>query len=1269
MRNSKYRSGMCMRTRLLSVPWKFTASKTDDEREWDSNLERIRGSRSADVRTELYRGADEDGVPFVSETPKATALKSVSLDSSSFLGVPSTEHDMKLRSQSDGDVIDGGSQTSSGRNKRRKIATLINRVRHTGRRSTVSCMNSQSMKCEDFKIHVPTTGRQHSEDVFYPQNPVNENVYCGILRCLLHPLGNPDVTTGLRPGDLIHRLKEVFEVNQEEQEFYIRQEMFHRPHSIQANICIIEAKGLHTDTLENCNPYCLVNIYHPLHRNSSFSPKTSPKPSPKSSPQLKKHSTTLPTEVEEMLKTNTAKHTVDPQWNEEFQLPMEDLLTDEIHLFICNQDQESGAEKPHHDKLHLLSSLLKNVLHVSDHDRLDQHLFGKVIIPVREIPAQGCDWWWDITSPSSKGSKLSWGKCHIKVHLSHQQSSVTGSQPFSVEDYYQAAEQFYKHAIKGLEVNAPLDPYLNKQDSRILDLFAQSYGISKLSQILIHIVVLLEWSSSHDDITTVDQALQVTLQELQMIWASKQFDISACSQKMPITDAEIMMYRRAAKNYISTLSDQLDNNIELFPPYLDNINTLRQKFGVCILLLELDLWDSKSSPHSPLTQKILRKLQDDTDHWTSEKVEQIYSHDTVQDPVIPRMNALVELTNLLSSHCLPMGVVNNLYNTLGIGYFRIVSFCVERKISLLIKELCHELDVYQRKYHQFSVNITYSSRLALRMFFAAKKFYSVVRDNVSRRDVFRLTIHQYQDWFLDALVFWLQTFRTECLNRIERALEIDKDVVVTHSLVKFSNSSVDVKACFAQITEEWRQIDYHDPDASVMGIIKITDLICDGARIYTDKIHVMMEKSNFYDDGDEQFDITERLCITLNNIEHVRQYLKELPVLLDWESVCMLLSTKHENDDIGNKSSSTLSRLITSAGQEILLKCSLLIAQIVEKMKVDMARFMGIFTQKTPEKASSIDQLFQYLSTNLRTLKERLFDSMYPHITEELWKTITELMEEQVFIGERPEYYSQMKQFLRALTSYFAKDGLEESKIQTEQYNSLKARLELSSLSTEELMLEYFNNLADDIVNEATSDFLGNLAVKVSYIEETRGNVTIFIKVIRASDLPGLDHSGLSDPYVVVSLYPKTMFGHNKPQKTKVVEQTLNPVFNTTFQFPNVPREYMSVRGAVLLLSILDHDKIGSDDFAGEVAIHLSSISPMEMSTTVDSKHAIMLPIKRPTRQTQGPYKVLVERSNWDKTAKLFITDRRRFIEKQRQRTDLNSRMSGFLSFFRGKKS
>jgi Ca2+-dependent lipid-binding protein len=54
--------------------------------------------------------------------------------------------------------------------------------------------------------------------------------------------------------------------------------------------------------------------------------------------------------------------------------------------------------------------------------------------------------------------------------------------------------------------------------------------------------------------------------------------------------------------------------------------------------------------------------------------------------------------------------------------------------------------------------------------------------------------------------------------------------------------------------------------------------------------------------------------------------------------------------------------------------------------------------------------------------------------------------------------------------------------------------------------------------------------------------------VLRGNNLPGLDASGYSDPYVEVSLQPQRMFGFTRSQKTHVVKQTLNPVFNVTFQ-------------------------------------------------------------------------------------------------------------------------
>lgn len=50
---------------------------------------------------------------------------------------------------------------------------------------------------------------------------------------------------------------------------------------------------------------------------------------------------------------------------------------------------------------------------------------------------------------------------------------------------------------------------------------------------------------------------------------------------------------------------------------------------------------------------------------------------------------------------------------------------------------------------------------------------------------------------------------------------------------------------------------------------------------------------------------------------------------------------------------------------------------------------------------------------------------------------------------------------------------------------------------------------------------------------------------MEATELPGMDMSGTSDPYVKVTLLPD-----KKPKfETKVHRKTLNPVFNETFIF------------------------------------------------------------------------------------------------------------------------
>ncbi|KAL5016347.1 hypothetical protein ScPMuIL_005936 [Solemya velum] len=1145
------------------------------------------------------------------------------------------------------------------------------KVHDRGKHSNRERKNSEQMnkhKClrrRDFQIYIPGCFLQ---SVDYQ----HETIYRDLLRTLLHPLGKPDTSLGVRPGDLLDHLKEVFDIDRDDHEFFIREEILHKPKHLQVNLNIVEGQGFHkpADSKKDWSPFCLLSTVRP--NRSRGSPKTSPKNSPKASPKVRKIHNSPSIDQGDVVRTQSSQRCESPKWNEEFQLPVEDFLSDEIHVFVCDADADVyNAEQRltmpvvESSRHHGLKNLFRMIRQMPDQDK-GCGCLGKIIIPVRDIPVCGAEGWFDVVSFCSPGSKTKVvGQCHLRLDISYGHEEYESGEYISIEDYYEAAQQIASYVLLKSKLSGSQEGTLPLQDKRILDIFARSHKISKLSQSVIIVIVLLELAVSNRDLSNCEVMLNKALQELQMTWAAMQLEHDI-AQKMPLTDGVISLYRKSALAYIEAVCAEIDSLPPLFPPNIDTLTTLKAEFGATVGLLELDLWDSSSSPQREVTQQLLHRLQGDLSEWVNEKLAGVAKHDAVKDAVIPEVTTVVEIVDTTSSHCSPLGVVRNFYNMLGINYYRVTSFAAEKKVSCRVKELMFEMDKYQKRYHSYAVNISASSRLTLRLYFAIRKFYSIIRDNISRREIYRLTICNYQSWFQESLVFWLQTFKSECCSRMEKAIDIDKDVVLVTTLVKFSTSSVDVLSCFAKITEEWRQIDFHDADSALMGVTKITDLICDGARLYADKIHSILKGNCYYDNEQGQFDVTDRLCITLNNIEHVRQYLTELPELLDWDTIFMRIATRYESEDVGTQAKSMLNRLIRTASSEIILKSSLLLQQITEKMKVDISRYMEIFTKKNPEKAASVDKLIGYLSSNLETLNDRLMSPIFPRMVEQLWNTVLGLFDQQLQVGQKPEYYRQMKQHLRSLMSYFVRGGMEEQTINTHYLESLKSRLELNCMSSEDLVLEYYHSLTS--ILSTPVDYYGHLAIKTAYMEETRGNITLFVKVIRASDVPKLDTAGLSDPYVEISIHPQTMFGHVKPQRTRVIDKTLNPVFNTTFQFPNIPKQYLSVRGTVILCSVMDHDKFTSDDFAGEVMLPLPSITEIGMDYTVDSQPVVMLPLRHPVKPTHGPFQVLRERT-WDKSLKPFLSSRLKIMETKPEKSNSSNRMEGFFSFFTGLKT
>ncbi|XP_013775455.1 synaptotagmin-1-like [Limulus polyphemus] len=109
---------------------------------------------------------------------------------------------------------------------------------------------------------------------------------------------------------------------------------------------------------------------------------------------------------------------------------------------------------------------------------------------------------------------------------------------------------------------------------------------------------------------------------------------------------------------------------------------------------------------------------------------------------------------------------------------------------------------------------------------------------------------------------------------------------------------------------------------------------------------------------------------------------------------------------------------------------------------------------------------------------------------------------------------------------------------------------------------------------------LGRLQYKLDY---DFNNSNLAVTVIQAEDLPGMDMSGTSDPYVKVYLLPEK----KKKYETKVHRKTLNPVFNETFNFKVAFSEYAA---KTLVFAIFDFDRFSKHDQIGEVKVPLSTV-------------------------------------------------------------------------------
>lgn len=102
-----------------------------------------------------------------------------------------------------------------------------------------------------------------------------------------------------------------------------------------------------------------------------------------------------------------------------------------------------------------------------------------------------------------------------------------------------------------------------------------------------------------------------------------------------------------------------------------------------------------------------------------------------------------------------------------------------------------------------------------------------------------------------------------------------------------------------------------------------------------------------------------------------------------------------------------------------------------------------------------------------------------------------------------------------------------------------------------------------------------------------------------------MDPNGFSDPFVIVELLPHRIFPYCNEQQTNVHKKTLNPIFDECFEF-SVSLDQCRAPEAMVAFTVMDHDVLTANDFAGEAFLYLGNIPGVaDTGLGVDNFHGL----------------------------------------------------------------
>uniref|UniRef100_A0A3Q3BQ96 Unc-13 homolog D (C. elegans) n=1 Tax=Haplochromis burtoni TaxID=8153 RepID=A0A3Q3BQ96_HAPBU len=1034
--------------------------------------------------------------------------------------------------------------------------------------------------------------RRHKEMELKP-------LYKELLYTIAHKMGKPSSNEIFTDDQLRRYIREAFTMTESEHDSLLEKVQSTEPPVYCLMATVKEAKGiLGKDISGFSDPYCLLTIMEDEEESRTRQSRAKPLKS------VVKDAVSH----DKIYQTDIKKQTLNPIWNQTFILEFGHFAGASFHLEMWDKDEEVSLTQKLEEFTTNLNNLRRMIKEAKKEKGTDDFL-GKVVIKLKELHCTEDNWY---TLEPRTETYPNRGQCHLNLKFIHKGRDGTLSAGRSAYvNYCGILQQFVQAYISKQQSSAPWKGELCGEAQTLLELYATQNDLSPFLQDLAKWVA---YSKLYQSLEVDSSVLLQQLTSIEYHWHQQELPYQ---QKQELGDS-LHGFLQYGLCLVAKYRD-------IFPPTSSATPKLHRLLRILVQICKTQAFQKLNPAQFDLHDEVTDAMQKGTEDWFVIKKG-------LHQPMTKDLSEIGSaLSRLIGEVQEDIKHNKDVWNRVFVSAVQVDVFTVtyKRFDSLIAKEMRETLSLMEDQMEQKLANSLFPVYLSLQAIYKDKAF-------LQKRGVLELS--NFHEGFREALPYWLNQAFSTTQDRVERAVQVDQLQPLQTGVVpiKHSSSAVDLVACIQPICQLWEQLSWPDPEEAFMLMVKITEDVC---KIVVNYCKILKERVRVLSKNSDHGSAINMLCVVVNDLEHLRTVLTRLPTQLNWAGLRDRTHDVIGESQFKNTLPSQLQQAQSILGREIRSALDTLGKKLntdIETHVRNMSTRRRIPSKSTEDAAAPLMPLLVLLTPLWNNSVKIIHQVANQH----------QLQEGLMVFSQRLLYTLQcLEQCFHA-----EGNGLPLNKLHSDEYKALKSHLTHHSLNSQQLVEKYLEGKVFE-QKAYSGEKYGAVTLLASY---RRSDQRLRIEVLNAVNLLPMDSNGLSDPFVHLCLEPYHIFPEVEPRCTQIKNCDLNPLFDEAFEFL-VSLEQCQAHSACLVITVLDHDTLRSDDFEGEAFLSLRSIPGVakeskgdELSLQPNNVPAqIRLPLMHPKPNDNNILRLLESRKG-DREAQAFAKKRRQ-REKQSQ--------------------